>query len=180
MLQHLVAWSIDHRVLVVILAGLLLLGGLFAAGQAQLDVFPDFAPPQVTVQTEAPGLSPIEVEQLVTLPIEQTLNGIPRLDVMRSQSIQGLSVITLIFQDRTDIHRVRQQISERLAELAGQLPAGVRAPRMAPLTTPTGRLLTVGFTSETRKAMDLRDIAQYTVRPRLLSLRGVAQVTLYG
>jgi CzcA family heavy metal efflux pump len=180
MLQSLVSWSIDNRLVVVILAGLLLVGGIFAACQAQLDVFPDFAPPQVIVQTEAPGLSATEVEQLVTLPIEQALHGIARLDVIRSQSIQGLSVVTIIFQDRTDIYRARQQVSERLAELAGQLPVTVKAPRMAPLTTPTGRLVTVGFTSEKRSPMELRDLAQWTIRPRLLSVRGVAQVMIFG
>src|SRR6516162_587006 len=180
MLQSLVSWSLDNRIVVVILAGLLLVGGIFAACQAQLDVFPDFAPPQVIVQTEAPGLSATEVEQLVTLPIEQALNGIGRLDVIRSQSIQGLSVVTVIFQDRTDIYRARQQVSERLAELAGQLPVTVKSPRMAPLTTPTGRLLTAGFTSEKRSPMELRELAQWTIRPRLLSVRGVAQVTIFG
>src|SRR5262249_37333878 len=119
-------------------------------------------------------------EQLVTLPIEAVVNGIPRLDVLRSKSIQGLSVITIIFLDGTDIYRVRQLVTERLAELAGQLPSGVKAPRLAPLTTTTGRLLTIGFTSDTVSAMDLRDRVQWLVRPRLLAVRGVAQATLYG
>src|SRR6516165_8546232 len=180
MLQAIVAWSIENRIVVVVLAALLLVGGIYSASQAQLDVFPEFAPPQVVVQTEAPGLTASEVEQLVTLPIEQALNGIPRLDVLRSQSIQGLSVITVIFQDGTDIYRARQQVTERLAELAGQFPTGVRAPRLAPLTSTTGRLLTVGFTSDTLDLMELRDLAQWTVRPRLLGVRGVAQVTVFG
>src|SRR5437868_11542358 len=127
MLQAIVDWSIRHRVVVVCLALLLLGVGLYAAAHARLDVFPDFTPPQVVVQTEAPGLSPAEVEQLVTTPIEQAVNGLPRLDVLRSQSVQGLSVITVIFQDGTDIYRARQLVAERLAELAGQLPAGVKS-----------------------------------------------------
>jgi CzcA family heavy metal efflux pump len=180
MLQAIVAWSIRNRVVVVVLAVLLLAAGLYATREARLDVFPEFAPPQVVVQTEAPGLSPAEVEQLVTLPIEYAVNGIPRLDVLRSQSIQGLSVITVIFQDGTDIYRARQQVTERLAELAGQFPTGVRAPRLAPLTATTGRLLTVGFTSEALSPMQLRDRVQWVVRPRLLAVRGVAQVTLFG
>ncbi|OAI47226.1 hypothetical protein AYO44_09915 [Planctomycetaceae bacterium SCGC AG-212-F19] len=180
MLQAIVSWSIAQRLAVVALAGLLIVLGVYAAARAQLDVFPEFAPPQVVVQTEAPGLSPVEVEQLVTGPIEQTLNGLPRLDTLRSQSIQGLSVVTLIFQDGTDSYRARQQIGERLAELAGQLPAIVRAPRMTPLTPATGRLLTIGLTSAQRSPMELRDLAQWTIRPRLLSVRGVAQVTLFG
>jgi CzcA family heavy metal efflux pump len=180
MLQALVAWSIEHRIVVMVLAVALLVGGLFAAAHAQLDVFPDFTPPQVTVQTESPGLSPSEVEQLVTLPLEQSLNGLSRLDTIRSQSVPGLSVVNVIFRDGTDIYRARQQISERLAELAGQLPTGVRPPRMTPLTTATGRLLTVGFTSAKRTGMELRDLAQWTIRPRLLSVPGVAQVTIFG
>src|SRR5437773_5147475 len=133
MLQAIVHWSIHSRFVVIILAILLLGLGLYAAGHAKLDVFPEFAPPQVVIQTEAPGLSPAEVEQLVTLPIETAVNGIPRLDVLRSQSIQGLSVITVIFLDGTDIYRARQLVAERLGELAGQFPAGVKVPRMAPL-----------------------------------------------
>src|SRR5205807_3288185 len=116
---------------VTVLAVLMLVAGLYATLHARLDVFPEFAPPQVVIQTEAPGLSPGEVEQLVTLPVETAVNGVPRLDVLRSRSIQGLSAITVIFQDGTDIYRARQQLTERLAELAGQLPAGVRAPRLA-------------------------------------------------
>src|SRR5437870_11169460 len=116
MLQAIVQWSIQNRVVVVVLAVMLLVGGLYATSHARLDVFPEFAPPQVAVQTEAPGLSPGEVEQLVTLPIEQALNGVPSLDVLRSQSIQGLSVATVIFEDGTDIYRGRQLVADRLAE----------------------------------------------------------------
>src|SRR5437879_6913468 len=148
MLQAIVAWSIHNRLVVVALAVFLLVLGAYAAGDARLDVFPEFAPPEVVIQTEAPGLSPAEVEQLVTLPIETAVNGLPRLAVLRSRSIQGLSVVTVIFRDGSDVYRGRQQVSERLAELAGQLPEGVRPPRLAPLTSATGRLLTVGFTAD--------------------------------
>jgi CzcA family heavy metal efflux pump len=216
MLQAIVSWSVHNRVVVVALALLLLAGGFYAARDAKLDVFPDFAPPQVVIQTEAPGLSAPEVEQLVTLPVEYAVNGLPRLDVLRSKSIQGLSVVTVVFQDRTDLYRARQLVNERLAELSGQLPLGVKPPRMAPLTSATGRLLSVGFTGRPLSAsdyvtalagggpaglgglpwaglglagqkylpvpgaMDLRDLAQWTVRPRLLGVQGVAQVTLHG
>src|ERR1700757_2662429 len=105
MLQFLVETSLRNRVVVVVLAVLLLVGGMWATWHAQLDVFPNFAPPMVVVQAQAPGLSPTQVEQLVTLPIEMALSGMPRLDVVRSQSIQGLSAVTVIFQDGTDIFR---------------------------------------------------------------------------
>jgi CzcA family heavy metal efflux pump len=180
MLQFLVSWSIHNRVVVTALALLLLVVGVYAAGHAKLDVFPEFAPPQVIIQTEAPGLSPAEVEQQVTTPIEAEVNGLPGLAVLRSKSIQGLSVVTVIFQDGTDIYRARQLVGEKMAELAGQLPAGVKPPRLAPLTPTSGRLLTVGLTSEKLSPMELRDLAQWTLRPRLLAVPGVAQVTLFG
>jgi CzcA family heavy metal efflux pump len=179
MLQALVAWSLRYRFIVVVLAAILLVVGIWAAAHARLDVFPEFAPPFVVIQTEAPGLAPSDVEQLVTLPIEYAINGVPRLTVLRSQSIQGLSVVAAFFQDGTDIYRARQQVSERLGELAGVLPQEAKAPRLAPLTSSTGRLLAVGFTSRTRTPMELRDRAQWLVRPRLL-MPGVAQVTIFG
>ncbi|HWE38710.1 MAG TPA: efflux RND transporter permease subunit [Isosphaeraceae bacterium] len=180
MLQAIVGWSIQNRVVVVALSALLLVLGLVAAGGASLDVFPEFVPPQVVVQTEAPGLAADEVEPLVTLPLEQALNGLPGLDVLRSQSVQGLSVLTLIFRDGTDIYRDRQLVAERLAEVSGQLPGEVKPPRLGPLTSSTGRLLNLGFTSRTLSPIALRDWAQWTLRPRLLAVRGVAQVTLFG
>lgn len=180
MLSSIVEWSLRQRVVVVILAALFLCGGIFAAWDSQLDVFPNFAPPMVVVQTQAPGLSPPEVEQLVTLPLETALNGLPRLDVLRSQSIQGLSVITAVFDDGADIFRARQLVAERAAEVAAQLPDQVGAPRLAPLVAPTGRMLTVGFTAPDVSPLELRDRVQWFVRPRLLALRGVAQVTLFG
>jgi CzcA family heavy metal efflux pump len=185
MLQAIVSWSLHNRVAVVVFAVLLLCGGFLATRYARLDVFPEFAPPEVVIQTEAPGLSSLDVELLVTRKIETAVNGISRLDVLRSRSIQGLSVVTIIFQDGTDVYRARQQVSERLAELSGELPEGVKPPRMEPLTTTTGRLVTVGFTADPQhksppNAMDLRDLAQWTVRPRLLAVPGVASVTLYG
>src|SRR3954447_19829007 len=168
MLAALVSWSLRYRAVVVVLAALLLVVGIFAAAHARLDVFPEFAPPLVIVQTECPGLAPSEVEQLVTLPLETTLNGMPRLALMQSQSIQGLSAITLFFRDGTDVYRARQQVTERLGEVAGLLPTGIRAPRLAPLTSSTGRLVSFGFTSDKVSLLDLRDRVQWTIRPLLL------------
>src|SRR5437868_6709797 len=135
MLQSLVAWALHNRFVVLVLAALLLAVGIYASARSRLDVFPEFAPPQVVIQTECPGLAPLDVEQLVTTPIEAAVNGVPRLARLRSQSVQGLSVITAIFLDGTDVYRARQQVSERLSELTGQLPAGVKPPRVAPLTS---------------------------------------------
>lgn len=180
MLQAIVALSLRHRVVVLALAVLLLVLGAYAAAHARLDVFPEFAPPQVSIQTECPGLSPSEVEQLVTLPIEAAVNGCPGLDLLRSKSLQGLSVCTIIFSDGTDIYRARQQVTERLGALAGQLPSGVKAPRLEPLTATTGRLLTVGFTSGKLAPSALRDRVQWDIRPAILGVRGVASVALFG
>jgi CzcA family heavy metal efflux pump len=180
MLQAIVEWSIRNRVVVVVLAAFFIVLGVWAAGHARLDVFPEFAPPEVVIQTEAPGLSPTEVEQLVTTPIEAAVNGLPRLAVLRSRSIQGVSVITVVFKDGTDVYRARQQVNERLAELGAQLPEGVRPPRMAPLTPATGRLVSVGFTSDKVSPQELRDLVQWTVRPRLLGVEGVSSVVIYG
>src|SRR5438477_1031707 len=120
MIKRIIESSLRYRGVVMVLGCVVVTYGIYMAAHTKLDVFPEFAPPQVVIQTEAPGLSPAEVEQLVTLPIETAVNGIPRLDTLRSQSIQGLSVITVIFQDGTDIYRARQQVTERLGELAGQ------------------------------------------------------------
>src|SRR5437660_81604 len=179
MLQALVAWSLKNRGVVMVLAASVLVVGVHAALQARLDVFPEFAPPMVVIQTECPGLAPLDVEQLVTTPLENSVNGVTRLAKLRSQSVQGLSVVTAIFLDGTDVYRARQQVTERLAELASQLPAGVKSPRVAPLTSSTGRLLSIGLTSDKLSPLDLRDRAQWIIRPRLL-IPGVAQVTIMG
>ena len=180
MLQALVNWSLHNRFVVVILGLLLFAGGIYSAYKSQLDAFPEFAPPQVIVQTEAPGLSAQEVEQLVTLPIEQAITGVPGLEFLRSRSIQGLSMQTVIFKDGTDLYLARQLVTERLAEAAEQLPDGAHRPRLGPMTKTTGRLVVFGFASERLSPMELRDRVQWVVRPQLLAIRGVAMVTLFG
>lgn len=179
MISVLITWALQHRFAVMALALLTLVLGAAATWKSRFDVFPEFAPPMAVLQTECPGLAPLEVEQLVTTPIENAVNGVPRLAKLRSQSVQGLSVVTATFLDRTDIYRARQQITERLAELGGQLPAGVKPPRVAPTMSSTGRLLSVGFTSDRLSALEVRDRVQWLVRPRLL-VPGVAQVTIMG
>src|SRR5258707_13335083 len=134
MLQALVQFSLKFRGIVVALAGVVLGYGLFVASNAKLDVFPDFVQPQVAIQTEAPGLSPEQVEALVTRPIETMINGLGDMESLRSESIEGLSIITVVFKEGTDVFRARQTLSETLAESAGNLPSSARTPRMTPLT----------------------------------------------
>ncbi|MBI4873511.1 MAG: efflux RND transporter permease subunit [Acidobacteria bacterium] len=180
MLSALVRHSIQYRGIVTVLACLTVAYGIYSAAHARYDAYPEFAPPQVVVQTEAPGFSPEDVEALVTRPAEYALNGMPNLASIRSQSIQGLSVITLVFSDRTDIYRARQTVSERLAELTGRMPQGVEAPAMAPLTGATNLVLVLGLTSETRSLTELRTLSDWTLSPRLLSVPGVARVSIFG
>lgn len=180
MLNHVVQFALRHRGVVVALGLVVIVYGLYTVARTRLDVFPEFAPPQVVLQTEAPGLSPEEVEQLVTTPIETGLNGTPGLDAIRSQSIQGLSVVTLIFRDNTDIFRDRQMVSERLGEAVSRLPQGVGPPRMGPLTSSTSLTMVMGLTSTNRTPMELRTFAEWTLRPYLLSVPGVATADLFG
>ena len=178
MLRALVQFSLRFRGVVLALAVLLSAYGLYVASRTRLDVFPEFAPPMVIIQTESPGLSPEEVEQLVTRPIENALNGSPSLATVRSQSIQNLSVVTLIFAENADVFRVRQLVTERLAQV--QLPQGVKPPKIGPLTSSTARILAVGLASTNRTLMDLRTFADWTFKPRLLAVAGVARVDIFG
>lgn len=180
MLKALVEFSIRYRGVVIALACLVLAYGLNTAARARLDVFPEFAPPQVVIQTEAVGLASEQVEQLVTRPIEITVNGVANLETIRSQSTQGLSVITAVFRDGTDVYRARQMVSERLVSVAAQLPQGVRAPTMSPLTSATSVMLDIGLTSDKRSLMELRTFADWTLRQRLLAVPGVAKVAVFG
>ncbi len=180
MLNAIVRFSVRFRGVVIALACLLTAYGLQVAWRSKFDVFPDFLPPQVVIQTEAPGLSPEEVELAVTRPVELAVNGAGGLLALRSQSIQGLSVVTATFRDGTGIHAARQQVAERLAELGGRLPAGAGAPRMAPLTSAASLILACGLTSSNRTLMELRTEADFVVTPRLLSVPGVAKVSVFG
>ncbi|MDA3923062.1 MAG: efflux RND transporter permease subunit, partial [Salinisphaera sp.] len=180
MLKRLITASLNHRWLVLALAALLVVYGGYRLGSAQYDVFPQFAPPQVVIQTEAPGLAPTQVEQLVTTPVETAVNGVPGIQSLRSGSILGLSVITATFDPGTDIYRDRQVVAERLASIAGQLPAAAKAPVMTPLTSSTGTVLIAGLTSSTRSLMAVHTTAQWTVRRRLLAVKGVADVVVFG
>ncbi len=176
----LIRFSLRFRGIVIALAALLLGYGIYTLTQVNYDVFPDFAPPQVVVQTEAPGLSPEQVEALVTQPLENSLNGVPGLATMRSASIQGLSAITITFDPTSDIYRDRQLVQERLTIAAASLPTGVNAPTMTPLTSATSTILVIGLTSKTKSLMDLRTTSEWTLEPRLLAVPGVANISVYG
>jgi CzcA family heavy metal efflux pump len=180
MLKRIVRGSLRFRGVVIALALTLAGYGIYAFTQADYDVFPEFAPPQVVVQVEAPGLSPEQVETLVTQPVENAINGVEGIDSLRSQSIQGLSVSTVTFRPNRDIYRARQAIAERLANLANQLPQGVAAPAMTPLTSSMSMVLVAGLTSEERSLMDLRTLADWTLKPRLLAVPGVSKVAVFG
>lgn len=180
MLQRLVEGSLRHRGLVLVLAVLFLVYGAWSARRAPLDVLPDFAPPEAVVQTEAPGLAPEQVERLVTTPIESALGGVAGIEALRSESIQGLSVVTAVFTEDAEPYRSRQLVAESLADIAARLPAGVAPPRLSPLTSATMDVLKIGLQSEALSPMELRALGEWTVRPRLLMVPGVARVNVFG
>src|SRR6516225_1424665 len=175
MLQTLVSFSLRHRAVVIVLAAVLMGYGVHVVITAKMDVFPKFVQPQVVIQTECPGLAPEQIELLVTQPIETTVNGLGDMESLRSESLQGLSVITAVFKEGSDIFRSRQMLAEKLAETAGELPNSVKTPQMSPLTSSTMDLLKVGLVSDKLTPMELRTFADWTVRPRMLSVPGVAR-----
>jgi CzcA family heavy metal efflux pump len=180
MLSAIIRFSMRFRGVIYALAVLASAYGLYTLTHAKLDVFPEFAPPMTIIQTEAPGLSSEQVEMLVTQPIENALSGTVGVQSMRSKSLQGLSVVTMVFGDRSNALQVRQLVSERVNTLAATLPTGVQPPRLLPLTTATSVVLTIGLTSKTRSLMELHDVAEWMVRPQLLSVPGVAEAIVFG
>ncbi len=180
MLNSIVSWALNMRVLVVAAAMALLVIGINATRNAPLDVFPEFAPPLVEVQTEAPGLSTEEVDSLVTVPLENSLNGLPFLKTIRSKSVLGLSSVVMIFNTGTDILKARQIVQERLHLAQNRLPAVVKPPvLMAPYSS-LSRVLKVGLRSDTLSQMQLSELAVWTMRPRLMAVPGVANVAIWG
>ncbi len=178
MLRWLVERSLRGRVVVLALAALTLVLGVRAAQRAPLDVFPEFAPPKVEIQTEAPGLSTEEVESLITLPLEQALNGTSWLTTVRSKSVLGLSSVVLLFEPGMDLLRARQLVQERL--LSVQLPAVARPPHVLPPLSSLSRALKIGVSSPTLGQMELSELARWTIRPRLMAVPGVANVAIWG
>src|SRR5437867_3188109 len=177
MVGRLVGAALRNREVVFLLAAALLVGGLYAARHSPLDVFPEFAPPIVEVQVEAPGLAAEDVEALVTRPLGRALGGAPELATLRSSSIAGLAVLTAIYPYGTDPYRARQVVIERLALTAEQLPPGAR-PAVSPLSSALTTILAIGMRGGS--PLVLRDLAEWTIRPRLLAVPGVANVVIYG
>ncbi|BCG98110.1 cation efflux system protein [Mesorhizobium sp. 131-2-5] len=180
MLTSIIRFAIRFRGVVIALACLLAGYGIYTLSKARQDVFPEFAPPLAVVQTEAPGLTSEQVEALVTQPVENAMGGTLGLDSMRSKSLQGLSMVTLTFEDGSDIYRARQLAVERLNALSGTLPLGVKPPSLLPLTSSTNVTLVAGMTSDRLSLMDLRTLADWTVKPQLLRVPGVADVIVFG
>src|SRR5271170_2734010 len=180
MIRALVALSVRHFGAITALSVLALVLGGWQALRSPLDVFPEFVPSQVDIQTEAPGFAPQQVEELVTKQVENAVNGAPGLATLRSESIPGLSVVTVTFTDGIDVHIARQGISERLSELGSSLPAGVGTPKLSPLVSSTMDLLKLGLVSDKVDAFTLRDNADWIIKPRLLAVPGVAHVIVFG
>src|SRR6202789_3997381 len=160
-MRKLVSLCVSHCGIVTALSALALLLGCWGAMHSPLDVFPEFVPSQVDIQTEAPGFAPQQVEELVTKQVENAVNGSAGLATLRSESIPGLSVVTVTFADGADVHIARQGIAERLSEIGGSLPAGVSTPKLSPLVSSTMDLLKIGLVSDTVDAYELRDTADW-------------------
>lgn len=180
MLAWLVRSALKQRVLVLAMAALLVVLGLRASADVPLDVFPEFAPPIVEIQTEAPGLSTEEVESLITVPIETAVNGVPDLATLRSKSVLGLSSVTILFERGTDVIRARQLVQERVAQAQARLPAAARPPVMLPPLSSTSRAMKIGISSKKLDQMQLSELVRWTIRPKLMSVPGVANVAVWG
>ena len=179
-MRWLVSTSLHLRVVVVALAVVLLAAGFQTIPKAPLDVFPEFAPPLVEIQTEGPGLSTAEVENLITVPIESTLTGIRKLETVRSKSVLGLSSVVLIFKPDADLMEARQMVQERLGTLAGRLPAVAHPPVILSPLSATSRALKIGLSSRRLNQVELTTLARWVIRPRLMAIPGVANVAIWG
>lgn len=186
MLNKIIHFSLYNRLVVLILSGLILVGGTIALIRSEIDIFPDLNAPTVVIMTEAPGLAPEEVERLVTFPVETAVNGATGIRRVRSSSAMGFSVVWAEFNWETDIYRARQIVSERIATLAQSFPAGVKAPTLGPQSSILGEIMIIGLTVNDSIAPagnhmgELRSIADRDIRPRLLSISGVSQVSVIG
>jgi Cu/Ag efflux pump CusA len=179
-MSWIISTALRLRVLVIALAILLVVVGIRTADDIPLDVFPEFAPPIVEVQTEAPGISTPDVESLVTVPIEDAMRGVPFAQRIRSKSVLGLSSVQLIFKEGTDVLTARQLVQERLAVAAQRLPRAARPPVIVPPVSSLSRVLKIGLSSQKLSQMDMTVLCKWTIRPRLMAVPGVANVAIWG
>ncbi len=180
MMKWIIAVSLRQRVLVLALAVVLVVFGIRTVKNTPMDVFPEFAPPLVEVQTEAPGLSTEEVESFISVPLENALNGVSWLKTLRSKSVLGLSSVVCIFKEGTDLMRARQLVQERVATVTPRLPTVAHAPVLLSPLSSTSRALKIGVSSKTLSQMDLSELSLWTIRPRLMAVPGVANVAIWG
>jgi CzcA family heavy metal efflux pump len=180
MLNKIIKYSLENRLLIIVVAFLLIISGTYTALKLDVDVFPDLNAPTVVIMTEAHGMAPEEVEKLVTFPIETAVNGSTGIRRLRSSSSMGFSIVWVEFDWSTDIYKARQIVSEKLMTISEQLPQGVGSPILAPQSSLLGEILIFALTADTTSPMDLRTIAEWNIRPRILSVGGVAQVTIIG
>jgi CzcA family heavy metal efflux pump len=180
MFSGLIDWSAKNRFLIVMLALILLVWGGATVAESEMDVLPEFAPPQVVIETEAPGLVAQEVETLVSLPLEAAMNGTPGVTLVKSISQNGVSMITVIFRYGTDIYTARQLVNEKIQTVMPRLPHAVQPPSMLPVMSTVGDILKIGLSSDTLSPMELRTLADWTIRNRLLAVPGVSRVYVIG
>lgn len=180
LLNGIIRGSLNNRLIILVIALLLLIAGVYSTMHMEVDVFPDLNAPTVVVMTEASGMAPEEVERLVTFPIETALNGATNVRRVRSASSTGFSTVNVEFDWGTDIYKARQVVSEKIAMVGDELPENVGKPTLGPQSSILGEMMIIGLTADTTSMQDLRTIADWTIRPRLLSTGGVAQVSVIG
>ena len=178
MINKVITWSLEHRLVVILLALILVSTGIFAVRNLPIDAFPDTTPVQVQINTTAPALSPLEIEQQITFPVEQAISGLPGLEVVRSISKFGFSQVTVVFEDGTGIYFARQLIMERLQTV--ELPPGIAAPKMGPMATGLGEVFHYVLSSQTMSLEELTTLHDWVIKPRLSAVPGVAEVNTWG
>ncbi len=180
LLNGIIRFSLNNRMVILVIAALCLVAGVYSTMHTEVDVFPDLNAPTVVVMTEAEGMAPEEVERLVTFPIETAVNGATNVRRVRSSSATGFSIVNIEFDWGTDIYKARQIVSEKIAMVGADLPENVGNPTLGPQASILGELMIIGLTADTTSMQDLRTIADWSIRPRLLSTGGVAQVAVMG